>query len=403
MKKIKFYPSLATKLRNAEHFDLMLYVDTTVPAVGVKPAGLSPAWTTFHLNFEKEDAIYKRAAKREETALIKAAHQRRRDSYLACKRLIEAASYSPASDVKDAADLLLEVLDNYKRVYAAPMNEATALYVNLLQDFARPKHAAAVALIPAAAEAIAQLDADNEAFRTIFYARTEGEEEVKEEGSMRDARKATDKAFATLVDAINVFYQMNEMLGASKDQEVSDTLGKLITDINSYLHMHEEAYARRNPDYHAEKDKPSSPSDPDDPGEPTDPDEPEMPSEPGIPEFSIDAQETLGESAVMPGYGVQMSLRAVDAQAFADMLYPGALGGALRLTWPGTTNSDTFPIADFLFNGATPVGLVVNAPAGWEIYKPFRGSGEVTAEIIKDDVLLAKLLNVEYPAMMGED
>jgi hypothetical protein len=397
MKQIHFTPTFLSKLRNAEHFDLMDYVDTTVPLTAINPSGLQPARNTFHLTFVKEDDIYKRAAKREETPHIVAAHEKRKGSYMGAKYLVEAASYSPVPSLREAANLLLGMMDNYKSVHNAPMNEASALYTNLVQDFNKTGHAAAMALIPSVGEAVSQLDADNEAFKAIYHARAQGEEEAKEEGSLREARKATDLAFTALTEGINAFYHANEMLGAAKDQEVSESLGKAITDINAYVHQHEDTYARRNPRYHAGDDKPSRPGE-DIPGE-------DIPAEPAIPEFSIAEQESLGNSTVMPGYGSQMSLHAVDPQAFADVLYPEARGGVLRLTWPGTENGENFPVADFLFDtdGTTPIGLVADAPAAWGIYKPFNGTGLADAEVIKDGIVLARLLDVQFPAMMGED
>jgi hypothetical protein len=365
-----------------------------VPAIGIKPAGLLPVWTTFHQSFYREDVIFKRAARHEETSRIVAIHKRRKKDYMAIKHLLGAAHYSPVPAVKDAATLLLEVMENYKSANTAPMNEATALYMNLIQDFAKAGHAAAAALVPGVPEAVAQLNTDDEAFRTIYYARAQDEEDMKVEGTMQEARQATDQAFITLVKDINAMYCANEILGAAKDQEVSDALGKIIMDINAYLHLHEETYARRYPNYNAGKDKPSSPAEPAEPVEPV---------EPGIPEFSIDAQESIGNSTAMPGYGAQMTLRAVDAHAFADVLYPDAQDGVLQLTWPGSGNSTHFPVAAFLLDtdNATPIGIVVDAPEDWGIYKPFTATGEVLAEIIKDNQTLAILLNVQFPSMMG--
>jgi hypothetical protein len=360
----------------------------------VKPAALIPIWSTFHETFQVEDKVYKRAAAREETALIVAAHERRKSSYMAAKRTIEAASYRPTPDIKAAADALLKMMENYSSAYYAPMNEASALFVNLIQDFAKENHAPQVALIAGAAEDIARLEEDNNAFMTLLAGRAYAEEEEKAEGNLREVRKETDRQFSVLVESINVFYHANEIL-PSKNAEVSAYLSDIITFINSYIHLHETTYARRNPSYTSGGNKPSQP----------DHETPSEPTVPSIPEFSISTQEVTGDSAVISGFGTQMTLRATDPQAFADVLYPVAQGGSLLLTYPETESSESFPIVDFLFDneGATPVGLVVGAPSSYTAFaKPFSPSGDAEAEVVKDEQLLAILLDVQFPATMSE-
>jgi hypothetical protein len=302
MKKIKFSHTFLNRLRNAEHFDLMSYVDTTLAGTEMNPAGFLPARNIFHRCFAKEDRVYKRAARRRETAGIAATHERRRKSYMAVKYIIEAASYHTAPAVKDAADLLLRMMSNYKSVYAAPMNEATALYTNLLEDFSKPRHAAALTHILTAGEAIAQLEVDNEAFRALYYARAQGEEKDKEEGSMAEARRAVNRAFGTLAEAINALWQVNEMLEDEKDQELCRQLGKMITDINAYLHQHKETYARRNAGGREAKNEPGDPAEPAGTagmGGPAD-DLPARQEQTRPPERAIAHREPAGSSLLLP-------------------------------------------------------------------------------------------------------
>jgi hypothetical protein len=247
---------LLKNLRNAEHFDLMEYIDTILSAFSIWPAGLAPAWNTFHTAFGKEDHIYKRAARSADTSRIIAAHERRNKSYMAIRHILEAASYSIVSTIKEAADMLLEMMDNYKGAYSEPMNEVSALYTNLIHDFAKPAYTASLTLIPGATDAVARLNEDNEIFKTIYHTRAQDREEMKEKGTLRNARKETDQAFAALVEDINAFYHINEILGNAGNLELGDTLRSIITDINAYLHQHQMTYVRRCPKYRTEKDKP---------------------------------------------------------------------------------------------------------------------------------------------------
>lgn len=394
MKRILFYPSFTRRLRNAEHYDFYGVIDNHILTLVLKPVMLVPIWETFHNTFMQEDNIYKRFLRKEDTRLVNEAHKERKKAHRALGLVIETGLYSDLPAIQTAAESLVRVVKNYPYISRAPMTEASAMIVNLIQDLRLPKYAPSVTLI-GADEAVERLKHDNETFMTLYAERAYEEEGEKDEGSLSAIRGVTDREFANLTEAINVFYRINEMQHP-KDPEVSETLAGIIRFINSYIHQYETIYSRRNPNYRADHDKPSSPGE-DLPGD--------EPTEPVIPEFSISGQETLGSSTVMPGYGTQMSLRAVDAQAFADVLYPIARDGILRLVWPESGRGDNFPVADFLFDadGTTPVGLVVDAPAEWAIYKPFSGSGEVMAEVVKDDLVLAILLGVQFPAMMGED
>ncbi|MDR2810686.1 MAG: DUF6261 family protein [Tannerellaceae bacterium] len=395
MKEIKPRPTFVKKLRNAEHFDFYDVIFKHIDAQANKPATLVPEWQIFRTVFEKEDAIYKRHLRQENTELVNQAHEKRRNAYMALKRLAEAGTYSDTPAEKAAGDELIGVIDNYPDIYHAPKNEVSAMSVNLIQDLRLPKHAAAVTLL-GVSNAIDRFDRDNESFIALYADRAYSVGEEKEEGSLKEARELVDNEFVNLINTINVIYRINE-LQQPKDAEVSAVLSDIILFINSYIYQYETIYSRRNPKYHTSGDN-NKPSLPDD-------ETPVEPSVPSIPEFSVATQEITGESAVISGYGTQMTLRAADPQAFADVLYPVAQGCALVLTYPETENSETFLIADFLFDneGATPVGLVVNAPNSYTAFvKPFSPSGDAEAEIFLDGQLIALLLGVQFPATMSE-
>ncbi|MDR2809183.1 MAG: DUF6261 family protein [Tannerellaceae bacterium] len=273
------------------------------------------------------------------------------------------------------------------------MNEASALFENLVQDFGKPAHAAKVALIAGADEDITRLNQDNEEFMALYSGRALAEEEEKVEGSMSEARKVVEEKFDVLAEAINTFYRINEMQ-SPKDPEVSDSLTQIILFINAYLHQHEATFARRSANYHSGgSDQPSSPDE-----------EPQKPDA-TVPHILISAQETLGDSVALPGFGNQMSLLAADAAAFAAALYPSAKNGLLQLTWPDTDNTESLPIADFVMDTdtTTPLGLLVDSPnLNTAFIKPFTGTGDAEAEVWKDNQLLATLQGVQFPATMSE-
>ncbi|MDR2119098.1 MAG: DUF6261 family protein [Tannerellaceae bacterium] len=139
-------------------------------------------------------------------------------------------------------------MDNYRGVYLAPMNEASALYTSLVQDFLKEEYAGMRALVALAESAAVRLEQDNEAFKTLYFGRALGKEEAKVEGTMREARTATDRAFAAWAEAVGTFHRIHGMQ-ASKDPELIETLSDIIMAVNAYLHQHETTYARRNPKY----------------------------------------------------------------------------------------------------------------------------------------------------------
>jgi hypothetical protein len=385
---ITFQPSLLKKLRNAEHFFLFENIVIGIPD-GLTLAPLQAPWSSFLTSFGKEDEIYKRSAKQEETVLVQDAHEKRRTALTVVKRTVGLGLYSESLPVKEAATALDTLLNNYAAASTAPMNEVASLVINLLQDLAKPRHAAQVALVAGLSGAIDRLKRENDAFVSLYAERTLGEEETKNQGSLYEARLVTDQHFAVLVDAINVCYRYNELL-PSPDATVKATLANAILVINSFLHKYAAIYARRNPKYHPSEggSQPSVPGG----------DEPEPPA---LPQIAIAAQNILGNSSVIAGAGTQMSLVASDAAVFAAALHPEALGGDLRMLDPETDVFVDFPIADFLLDGdgETPIGLVVDAPdASTAFEKPFYGLGLVQAEVAKEDVVLAVLDGVEYPA-----
>ena len=261
MNAIIYSPSYVVRLRNAEHFFLHNNIATEATGTVIKPTILQPVCNTYLKAFHHEDAVYKRSARFEETAGIKAAHEQEKKSYMGLKSLLETATYSETPAVKEAATSLLEnVMSNYAAASSAPMTEASALITNLLQELTGGKHAALLALITDAATFVARLQRDNDAFLALYKERSFTKGEIKEEGTMGAARKATDQAFANMVADINVVYKANELLPA-KDPEVSATLSTLISHITTYLRESEEVLARRTSGHHPGKDDPYLPDD----------------------------------------------------------------------------------------------------------------------------------------------
>ena len=265
MKTIKPFLSLVRKMRNAEHFGFYELILKYGDALTLKPAALQPVWDAFRAVFAREDAIYKYRQGQEYTRLLNEAHRERKNAYMALKRTIGVSVYSDTPALKDAADGLVRILDNYPYIYQASLTEASAMIVNLVQDLLLPACAPAVALVGAAG-AISRLSAGNDAFMTLYNERTYSGGEDREKGSLLSARKRTDSEFSALSSAIMSFYRVNEVQ-QSGDPEVREALADLILFLNSHIARHEAIYARRisggcHPGREDAPDAPAEPAEP---------------------------------------------------------------------------------------------------------------------------------------------
>ncbi|MDR1646312.1 MAG: DUF6261 family protein [Tannerellaceae bacterium] len=392
MLAINYNPSFPRRLRNAEHFSLYSAISGHFRTAPLKPASLTGPVNAFLQAFDKEDELYKRSAKQEETRHIKVTHEKRRTSYVALRRCVELGVYSEDAQVKEAADTLMEVFENYSNAYYAPMNEVSALVTNLIQDLEKEKHAPLVALITGAEDGIERLQRDNDAFIELYVERTVSEGDQKSEGTLSSARRQSDSKLTDVIFDINACFRANELLPV-KDPEVSASLGDAIRFINSFIQKYEAIYARRNPKYRPAGKDDTQPETPDG----------ETPGDDGIPQLAISAQAVVGTGSIS-GIGVHMSLQAVNPTAFANILYPDAKDGVMKILNPETDTFVDLPIADFLFDsdGTTPIGLLVDPPAANVFFeKPYYGFGDIqTTEVLKDGEILAYLTGVQYPATM---
>jgi hypothetical protein len=391
MKQITNYLALIRLLRNAEHFDMFENIVEHVDELELKPAALQPAWTLFAQLFEKEDEIYKRSLKQVETHQVNTAHDKRRMAYMGLKRSIEAATYSDDASLHDASMTLMEALDNYADAYYAPMTEVSALFFNMVQDLRKPRYAVPITTL-GLGSAVDRLERDNEAFKAIYVERTYNQEELKNEGSMRDIRRQVDEAAVNFTDSVNVFYRTNE-LQRPADPDVRAVLEDIILFFNSFIHRYRTIVSRRNPKLSVGKDndKPM-------------PGEDDTPSGDELPLLAVARHEIIGSSSVMSGLGAQMAIEMSDPAAFAALLYPiAAEGGILRLKDPTDEQLYDYPVASFLTDESDEyVGLVVDPYAPNVAFeKPFYSLGPCEAEVVKDGETLALLDGLEYPATVS--
>jgi hypothetical protein len=367
-------------VRNAEHFQFHWTIVSFLSTVINKILALFQLWTIYSTDFRIEDTLYKQSRKASETKKLKDAHTMRDKLFRLIKLAIDTATLNPDSQMQNAAQHLKDLFEVYKNASQKTYLESTALITNLIQDLEKPENAAYVELLELTASVDA-LAAQNRAFDLLYNKRSESNYNKKEQGSMSKARIKVDKSYYDLVSAVNAIYQSNELM--AKDKDLRDLLADIIDTMNSYIEQIELVYARRNAKYKAKKSNGS--------------DEDNTPYTP-IPVLSMKNQMVFDESDTNPGSTTQMSMEAVDREAFAAALYPAATGGEVRL-YSDENVWTNFPIAGFLMDGTIPIGLILNPDAPEVTFiEPFQGVNNSSGEVVKDNVLLAILEDVEYPA-----
>jgi hypothetical protein len=389
MKIIKAYLVLLSRLRNNEHYDFFQNIDGFILKKIKDISEIIAIWTSFHNFYLREDDIYKRSAKAVETKYINEIHQQRGAVFMLVRRSIEAALYNFDDKKKEAAVKLTEVNDNYKSAANAAMTESSALLHNMIEDLRKPRYVDAVAAL-GLTEAVEKLEELNEKFKDVYAERTQSLEASGEQGTMAEIRPVVDRSFKLFTDAVNSFYATANMSGKS---DADNPYSSIITFINGFIEQYERIYSRRSPGFATGKKD-------DKPGIPGMPDTPSIP----IPTLAVSSQEIGGVGGNgSSSYGSYMILNIEDTEALAEVLYPIAEGGILRLTSDTINDPPDFPIYDFELDEANkPIGIKVRTPrSDFAFDKPLYTIGDCKAEVYKDDDILAVLTGVQYPAMTG--
>jgi hypothetical protein len=344
------------------------------------PQALTALWLTLKEEFKREDDIYKHSAMASETKYLNEAHHRRADAFMLIRRSVESASYSLDAAVKAAAVILGEIIHNYKKVPTAPMNEVTALVYNMVEDMRKPRYADAAALLSLTAS-VGVLEMTNNTFNDLYSERVRNTEMSDVAGTMDDIRLIIDKTFKSFTDGINAFYTTSHLEGTT---DANNPYTAFIIYINGFVDQYEHTLARRTPTYSVPGDG-SGDSD----GSLT-------PSEPaGPPTLTVSLQEVTNN--------MTMEITLEDNPAFVAAMYPDAVGGTLVLSCEDPVDTyDRFPIVAFKMDDSTPVGFCVEPPdPKFRFSVPLYTIGDCVGEVFKDDVLLAVIPGLQWPASNG--
>ncbi|MDR1646304.1 MAG: DUF6261 family protein [Tannerellaceae bacterium] len=377
MKIIQKFANLVRRFRNADHYGFYQAIIEFVEPFENLLGEAIKTWLAFKADFGHEDTVFKRSARSTETPEIQAADAERMDAFQVIKLSVDASSHSKNPTEHAAALGLAFVLNNFKQIPHTSMTQAQALIYNLLQDLRLPAYAPHVTTL-GLGDAVNTLEAANDAFRIAFAQREQSLGNALRQGNMKSARPRTDKGFTAVAEVVNALYAIAKLNG---NAAAMATFTTIIDGINNIIHYYENLYAHIGGGGSSDLE------------EDNDDDDADL-----TPTFAITAQATLGTGAS----GNRMSLLAADPEAFAAALHPSAEGSVMRIFNAEKDVFENFPVVGFLLgeDGETPTGLIVESFSSKVTFdRPFAGVFDPqTVEILKDDLLLALLTDVLYPA-----
>ncbi|MDR1646392.1 MAG: DUF6261 family protein [Tannerellaceae bacterium] len=377
MKKVNKFASLVKRLRNSDHYEFYREIIRFALKYKEDIGELIKILLAFEAAFNKEDEIFKRSIRSYETPEVDITDQKRISVFRRIKLYVDAAHYDKDPDKQAAATALAFVINNFKTITTVTSTQASALIVNFVQDLRLPKFAPHVATLGLTTD-VDDLETANEAFEAVYFEREQNQGNALLEGNMKYARPLTDDGGANFAEGLNTFYAIAKLSGNTAAMAI---FGAIIDGINNTIHNYDRKYA------HTGSSSGGSKPQPDD----------DLPDN-DIPTFAIAAQATLGTGAS----GNRMSLLAVDPEAFAAALHPAAEGSVMKIFNAEKDVFENFPVVGFLLgeDGETPTGLIVESFSSKVTFdRPFAGVFDPqTVEILKDDLLLALLTDVLYPA-----
>lgn len=203
---------------------------------------LNVFWNVYHTLFQKEDLIYKRNLKSEQTEAIQEADNKRDEVFVNLKASVSLSLRIGTADEKVAAKALTFIIDSYKDADKQSQVKNTVLRTNLLQELEKPENAAHTETLHLE-NLVAELGEWNTKFQEAFRERSDEQHEQLEEGTMRSVRPQVDKAFRSFADAVNLQFQANK--AGDKDDGIRQTLTQVIDSLNANIETFEHALSRR--------------------------------------------------------------------------------------------------------------------------------------------------------------
>ena len=228
--------------RNAEHFQFHADVLSVLTAEVAQAQNIGALRETYASLFADEDTAFIQNQAYESTKEVEEKDRTRDELFLYIKQTIDSNLLCPLAHKKSAALKLDFALTPYRTANSRPYAENTAQITNFVGDMQSAEYTSHVATL-GLTEAIAQLEAANNAFNAVYSGRS-GEKLTRvSSDNMKAIRPKVDDAYRAVVSAINALYQVNELVTLT--QSTSASLGKLIDSINALVIQLQQTLSHR--------------------------------------------------------------------------------------------------------------------------------------------------------------
>jgi ribosomal protein L7/L12 len=222
----------ATRLHNAEHFQLHTEFKDLVAATGADNLNIAEQHARYLAAYADEDTAFKKIVKSAATEEVEAADRRRDATFRGLVTTVQGALHHFEPAQAEAARRLCIVLDTYGNLAAKPLHEETAELYNLLQEL----HGQWLPEVGALGLQgwVSKLQADNAAIDSLIKDRnTEGA--AKTQLTVKEARRAVDAAYHAITERINA------LIVVEGEAPYADFVGKL----NGFITTYENKVAQR--------------------------------------------------------------------------------------------------------------------------------------------------------------
>jgi hypothetical protein len=223
-------------LINPLHVECMTATRDLIDKFGAGMLKIGTLYSSLADSVKQETLTYKIILKQELTEEKATADHARDVSFTGIRATVKTARLHFDPETVSAANRIMILLDNYNYptpVAKLPYDAETAALDNVVDDL-RGKYAADAAKVGISAW-VEQLAAQNKHFKSLAMASNE-ESAGKPEISMREARKATDRAYHAVVKRINALIEVE---GEAAYAAFVKEMNSLIKHYNDVLAQHQ--------------------------------------------------------------------------------------------------------------------------------------------------------------------
>ncbi len=221
---------LISQSRVTEVNDVATRTSGAFKASGLADAYLSATFTSLDAANLKLSMVIKRSKAESD---LEEKDETRDNKVRSFYYLVQGFSHHPTQTIKEAAQLLLNLFDNYGLAMVGESYATeSSLVSSLLLDLAKPKFQQGIALLSGCAELIAELQVAQTDFE---QARIAYETEKAKEGMVDNATLVKKEVVTIINDKIVVYLRAMEQVNPETFGVFASTCGQIIADNNEQV------------------------------------------------------------------------------------------------------------------------------------------------------------------------